>query len=193
MLQGYENDGDIVRYPAQMPPHDLSTAEYEALRATIRERGSVRVCSILIGFAVWGALLIALAASDLPTAAVLAPLVVLAATFEINFFIHTGVERVGRYIQVFYEERSSLTGWETTAMNYGTAFPQAGMDPIFSAVFLLAALVNFFTSMALAGEGWNLVSLVAHLGFSYRIVRARQSAAAQRALDLDRFRQLLSK
>ena len=61
------------------------------------------------------------------------PLLVLAATFEINFFVHTGVERIGRYIQVFYEERAGATGWETTAMNYGAKFP-AGLDPLFSIV-----------------------------------------------------------
>ena len=180
--------------PGGMPSHDPAAAEYAALRATIRDRGTVRVCSILIGLAVWAALVVTLVASEASGAVTLVPLVVLAATFEINFFIHTAVERVGRYIQVFYEERAQWHGWETTAMRYGTTFPAAGLDPIFSLLFFAAALANFLSLLSgYPHEGWNVVSLVAHVAFNYRIVRARRSSAAQRAVDLDRFRQLLSK
>ena len=79
-------------------------AEYEALRSTIRERGSVRMCLILVGVIAWGVLTLALNASEFERAATLVPLMVLITTFEISFFIHTGVERVGRYLQVFYED-----------------------------------------------------------------------------------------
>ncbi len=117
---------------------------------------------------------------------------VLAATFEINFFVHTGVERIGRYIQVFYEERAGSNGWETTAMNYGSTFSASGvLDPLFSILFFSAAVVNFLSSLAVdLPPGWIAVSLVAHLAFNYRIVRARQASAAQRATDLERFRKL---
>lgn len=180
--------------PVRMPPHDLSASEYAALRATIRDRGTVRMCSILVGLAVWSALVVALAASGTSGASTLVPLVVLAGTFEISFFIHTGVERIGRYIQVFYEERGPWKGWETIAMSYGAAFPAGGLDPIFSLLFFAAAAANFLGTLSrFPNEGWNIVSLIAHFGFGYRIVRARRSSAAQRALDLDRFRQLLSK
>ena len=60
--------------------------------------------------------------------------------------MHTGVERIGRYIQVFYEERAGAAGWETIAMSYGAKFP-SGLDPLFSIVFAAATSLNFFTSL----------------------------------------------
>ena len=169
-------------------------AEYAALRDTIRERGTARLCAVLIGVAAWGALAIALLVAQLEGAVTLVPFVVLIVTFEINFFIHTGVERIGRYLQVFYEERVGAIGWETTAMNYGAKFP-SGLDPLFAIVFATATGLNFVTSLVTAQRrsAWILLSLVAHLAFAYRIVAAKRLAGAQRALDLDRFRSLLSK
>lgn len=173
---------------------DLHRAEFEALRATIRQRGTARLYVVAAGLSVWASLALALLVTDLAGSIALAPFLVLAATFEINFFAHTGVERIGRYIQVFYEERLGTNGWETTAMNYGTAFPAAGggLDPLFSIVFFSAGAVNFLSSfvVTLPRPGWLAVSLVAHLAFNYRIVRARQASAAQRAIDLERFRKL---
>ncbi|MEO5741580.1 MAG: hypothetical protein ABIS29_13400 [Vicinamibacterales bacterium] len=129
--------------------------------------------------------------SELQGAVALVPFLVLAGTFEINFFIHTGVERIGRYIQVFYEERAGAVGWETTAMSYGARFP-SGLDPLFSSLFAAAASLNFFTSWLVAERRpiWFAVSFVAHLAFGYRIVYANKSAASQRARDLERFRNL---
>ncbi len=63
--------------------------------------------------------------------AIVVPLLILATTFELNFFVHTGVERIGRYIQVFFEEASGSIGWETTAMNYGAKFALATSVPRF--------------------------------------------------------------
>ena len=125
---------------------DTSQAEYVALRDTIRERGSVRLCAVLSGFIAWAALAIALLIAELDGGATLLPFLVLAGTFEINFFIHTGVERIGRYIQVFYEERAGAVGWETTAMRYGAKF-RSGLDPLFSVLFAAAATLNFFTAL----------------------------------------------
>ena len=90
----------------------------------------------------------------------LVPFLVLVGTFEINFFIHTGVERIGRYIQVFYEERAGAIGWETIAMKYGAKFP-SGLDPLFSIIFAAAPSLNFFTSIAVAQRrpGWIALSL----------------------------------
>ena len=173
---------------------DFSQAEYEALRQTIRERGTARLCAVLVGLAAWGALAIALLITQLEGGITLVPFVVLAATFEINFFVHTGVERIGRFIQVFYEERGGAAGWETIAMKYGEKFPPVGgLDPLFSVIFAGAATLNFLSSLAVAQPslGWIAVSLVTHLAFAYRIVTARKLAASQRALDLDRFRSLL--
>ena len=173
---------------------DQNLAEYRALRDTIRERGTARLCIVLGGLAAWGALAIALLIAGIQGGVGLVPFVVLAATFEINFFIHTGVERIGRYIQVFYEERASAIGWETTAMSYGAKFPSR-LDPLFSIVFATAAALNFLSSLTAAERrpGWIALSLLAHVGFAYRIVAVRKLAGAQRALDLDRFRSLTSK
>jgi hypothetical protein len=172
---------------------DMNQAEYQALRDTIRDRGTARLCAVLAGFIAWGALAIALRTTDLEGAILLVPLVVLVATFEVNFFIHTGVERIGRYLQVFYEEHRGTSGWETTAMNLGAKFP-SGLDPLFAAMFATAAGLNFLSSLAVAHRpAWTALSLLGHFAFAYRIVAARKLAGAQRALDLDRFRGLLSK
>src|SRR5688500_8531910 len=166
---------------------DLSQAEYASLRQTIRERGTARLCAVLAGLAAWGALALALHITRLGGGLTLVPFVVLAATFEINFFIHTGVERIGRFIQVFYEERAGALGWETIAMNYGIKFPPArlSLDPLFSVIFAAAATLNFLSALAIAQPrpGWIAISLLAHLAFAYRIVAARKFAASQRALD----------
>jgi hypothetical protein len=187
----------------------LPQSEYEALRATIRERGTMRMCAVLAGLAAWGALAIALLITELQGAVTLVPFIVLVSAFEVNFFVHTGVERIGRYLQVFHEEAAGAIGWETTAMNYGVKFhaprlgpgaPRAlssggGLDPLFGAIFAISTALNFLSSLATATRrpGWIALSLIAHLAFAYRIVAARKTAAAQRALDLDRFRTLISK
>jgi hypothetical protein len=175
--------------------NDLRQSEYEALRATIRERGTMRVWAVLLGLSVWGALAMALLITELQGSVTLVPLVLLATTFEINFFVHTGVERIGRYIQVFHEEAAGATGWESAAMNYGIKFPAPQLDPLFVTIFSLSAGVNFLSSLAAATRrpGWIALSLLAHAVFGYRIVTARKMAAAQRALDLDRFRSASSK
>jgi hypothetical protein len=174
-------------------------AEYEALRATIRERGTARMCLILAGIIAWGVLTLALNASEFERAATLVPLLVLAATFEISFFIHTGVERVGRYLQVFYEEGPALSepqsgeskGWENTIMAYGQRSP-GGANPLFITLFALIAVVNFAASLLAANRhpGWIGISFIAHVVFSWRLVSANRLSAGQRALDLDRFRAL---
>ena len=173
---------------------DANQTEYRALRDTIRERGTARLCAVLGGIVAWGALIVALFAAGVGGwLATLVPLVVLVATFEVNFFIHTGVERIGRYLQVFYEERSGSPGWETTAMNFGAKFPSA-LDPLFAIIFAAATTLNFLSSLTIVRQPVVIaLSLVAHLAFAYRIVAARKLAGAQRALDLDRFRGLLSK
>jgi hypothetical protein len=174
----------------------FADSEYESLRATIRQRGTTRICVVLMGLVGWGALAIVSGLIHRPGAGLLIPLVVLAATFELNFFVHTGVERIGRYIQVFYEEASGSHGWETTAMGYGAKFPAPRLaDPLFIVIFSTAAAVNFFSAFAAPQPqlGWIALSLILHSLFAYRIVTAQRAAATQRTLDLDRFRSLLSK
>jgi hypothetical protein len=164
--------------------------EYQALRATIRERGSLRVGLILAGIAVWAALTVGIATLDLPAWVTLAPLLVLSAAFEVVFALHVGVERVGRYLQVFYEEAAGEAGWEAQIMEFGRRFPGGGTDPLCCRIFWLATAVNLlpvFRTPRLIGCG--LLGL-AHVVFAGRVVKARQVAAGQRPIDLERFRQL---
>jgi hypothetical protein len=187
----------------------FAESEYETLRATIGQRGANRISVVLMGLVAWGALAMASSLTHRPGAGLLVPLVILAATFELNFFVHTGIERIGRYVQVFYEEASGSQGWETTVMRYGAKFPASPsrleawrtlssggrLDPLFIVVFSTAAAVNFFSAFAAPQPqlGWIALSLILHSLFAYRIVEAQRAAASQRTLDLDRFRSLLSK
>ncbi|MDR1989271.1 MAG: hypothetical protein LBQ09_03465 [Acidobacteriaceae bacterium] len=169
--------------------------EYRALRATIRERGTARVWIFVVGLALWAALVVAVAAlASLPVATLL-PLLFLTGVFEAVFALHTGVERVGRYVQVFYEENrdgeSSTRTWEQVAMNFGRVSPGRGVDALFVHIFVLATVVNLVPAV-LAGavvEEWAVLGVV-HALFIGRLVVARRLAAKQRALDLDAFRKL---
>lgn len=159
--------------------------EYRALRATIRQRGTAKVWVLLVGMIAWGGLTTATAAlASLPVATFL-PLLVLAVTFEAVFNLHVGVERIGRYLQVFHEDE---TGWEHTAMAFGRPLKGTGTDPLFVAHFLIATLLNIVP--ALLAEPVQLELTVvgtAHLLFVLRVLIARRSAAKQRAADLRRF------
>jgi len=94
--------------------------EYIALRATIRERGTARVCVFAGGIAAWAALSIATAALAPTPVAVLCPLLVLAAVFEAVFALHVGVERIGRYLQVFHEGPNGSGGSEPSGVSEGS-------------------------------------------------------------------------
>lgn len=163
--------------------------EYRALRATIRERGTARVWVFVAGLAVWGALTVAMAALTSTPLAVLLPLILLAATFEAVLSLHVGVERIGRYIQVFYEEDG---GWEHVAMAFGRPGGALTTDPLFSIPFFLAAVCNL--GPALVAEPLRAAEVIvatgAHVLFVLRLVAARGGAQQQRAIDLERFRQL---
>jgi len=159
--------------------------EYRALRATIRQRGTAKVWVLLAGMIGWAGLTTATAAlASLPVATFL-PLLVLAVTFEAVFNLHVGVERIGRYLQVFHED---ATGWEHTAMAFGRPLKGTGTDPLFVAHFLIATFLNIVP--ALLAEPVQLeitVVSIAHLLFVLRVLIARRSAAKQRAADLRRF------
>jgi len=163
--------------------------EFKSLRATIRQRGSLRVSLFFATLTAWAAATIATAAlAALPVAALL-PLLLLAGGFEAVFQLHTGVERIGRYLEVFYDEPGAVPGrsWERVAMIYGRAHP-GRTDPLFSIFFALAAVLNF-VPVLLAEPLQADVAVVGaiHLLFVARLVVARRSAARQRALELERF------
>jgi len=164
-----------------------TSAEYEALRATIRERGTIRMILLPVTFGLWGGAAIATtAAITLPIAALL-PLLVLAAGFEAIYALHVNVERIGRYIQVFHEPDG---GWEHVAMAFGQRFPGKGPDALFSALFLIATAFNYLP-VALMGEVPELVVAgLLHLMLAFHIGTARRRASRQRQQDLERFQAL---
>lgn len=173
---------------AHMHPRELE--EYKALRDTIRERGTARHWVVVVGLTTWAALALASAVIALP-ALTLVPLLTLVASFEVMFALHTGVERVGRYIQVFYEHPGESAAWEQVAMAYGRTFGGGGIDALFSPIFSVATLLNFLP-VALSGlvaVDWTIVGAV-HMLFIVRIWSAKRQAAGQRAVDLARFTRL---
>src|SRR5262245_52823736 len=161
--------------------------EYDALRATIRERGTVRMILLPVTFGLWGGAAIGTtAAVALPIAALL-PLIVLAAGFEAIYALHVNVERIGRYIQVFHEPDG---GWEHVAMTYGQRFPGKAPDALFSGLFLIATALNYLP-VALGGTVPELVVAgLLHLLLAFHIGTARSRASRQRVQDLERFQAL---
>ena len=121
--------------------------------------------------------------------AALFSLAVLVSGFEAIHALHVGVERVGRYLQVYYETPGSHPQWETTVMSMGPGLPGGGVDPLFTFVFAGATFLNLIPALALGPVRTELgVIGTLHLLFVIRVVRARGAAARQRAVDLETFR-----
>jgi hypothetical protein len=158
--------------------------EFEALRATIRERGTVRMILLPVTLALWGAIAIATTAAVAVPIAALVPLLVLTAGFEAIYALHVNVERIGRYIQVFHEPDG---GWEHTALVFGQRYPGRGPDALFSGIFLIATALNYLP-VALGGTTPEMVVAgLLHLLLAIHIGTARRRAGKQRALDLEHF------
>jgi hypothetical protein len=184
--------------------------EYGELRTTIRQRGTARVWIFVAGIGAWAAATIATAALASTPIATLLPLLVLASVFEAVFALHVGVERIGRYIQVFHETHGSSDssdpggavgsdmaggpsgpGWEHVTMAFGRPAGAPTVDALFSVPFLLAALFNAAPAMILNPLRSELIFVGgAHALFVLRLVVARLAAAKQRKIDLERFQQL---
>jgi len=165
--------------------------EYTALRATIRERGTARVCIFAGGLVAWGALAITTAAVAAAPISSLLSLGVLAAIFESVFALHVGVERVGRYLQVFYETQPGERRWEHAAMEFGRPAGAATADALFTAVFAVAALLNLLPALVLGPTSSELIFVGGgHALFIVRLLAARAVARKQRSIDLARFREL---
>lgn len=158
--------------------------EYQALRATIRERGTARMVLLPVSLALWAAIAIATTAVVALPIAALGPLLVLAAGFESIYALHLNVERIGRYLQVFHEPDG---GWEHVSMTFGQRYRGVGRDPLFSAIFLIATALNYLP-VALGGATPELVVAgLLHLLVALRIGTARRRATLQRRVDLERF------
>lgn len=175
----------------------LGLEEYRALRATIRERGSLRFLVTTITFSAWAAVLTTLCAVTVVPTFILVPLVVLSAGFELNLAIHVGVERVGRYLQLKYErDPQSAAGWEHAVMKLQV--PRGGVDALFLVVFLSALALNFVVALWLAAavtapdeigamRAETLVVAVLHAIVAARWLQAAKYARSQRARELTAF------
>jgi hypothetical protein len=169
----------------------LTESEFLVLRQTIASRGTVRMVLLPITMLGWaGMVTLLLLFSELPVAA-LFPLGILVGGFEAIHALHVGVERVGRYLQVFHEGAPGGPGWESAAMAVGPALPGGGIDPLFTAVFAGATTLNMLPALIPGPTGVELgVVGFFHVAFVLRIVRARGAAARQRAVELESFRAL---
>jgi len=175
---------------------DFSTHEFTVLRETIRARGGARILSFLAGMASWALLLIlVLVWIPNPVAAVI-PLLVLVATFEVVRVLHLVVERIGRYLQVFYEERGETASlappaWERAAMQFGPSVPGAGGHPLFLPIFLLATIANALAIVFPGPLRVEAITLaVPHLAFVGWMIYCDRGMRQQRASDLARYRAL---
>ena len=169
----------------------LPDAEYAALRQTIASRGTIRMVLLPVTLIAWASLtLFSLLFSELPVASLLT-LAVLVGGFEAIHALHVGVERIGRYLQVYYEGSTEMPRWETTAMAVGPTLPGGGIDPLFSFVFAGATVLNVIPALALQPNRLELGTvLLLHAGLIGRVIRARGAAARQRAVELESYRAL---
>lgn len=157
------------------------------MRATIVQRGTARMVLVPCVFVGWAAVAVATAAVITVALSTLVPLLVLAAGFEAIFALHTNVERIGRYLQVFHEQDG---GWEHVAMQFGQRFPGTGTDPLFARLFAIAVSINYLP-VVLGGERIEMAVLaLLHLVFLNRMRVAKGAAARQREEDLARFREI---
>ena len=160
-----------------------SEEEYRALRATIRERGTTRVWVFVAGILVWAVSTIATLAIGLPPVAALVLLLILAATFEAVLALHIGVERIGRYLLVFYDDN-----WERAAGAFGKPAGAAAIDPLFTGPFLLAAILSVLPVAAATPvmQEYGAIAL-AEIAFAARLLIARATTARQRTIDTEEF------
>ena len=164
---------------------DRDLEEYKALRATIRQRGTARTWVFGFGLAAWAAMVLATTVVSLPLITLI-PLLVLAGFFEAVFGLHVAVERIGRYLEIFFDDR-----WEQTAMAFGAPMAGTGADPLFTVFFGLATMGNFVPVILSEPVRVELAVIGGvHLLFIARLVVARQAAGRQREADLARFRQI---
>lgn len=175
-------------------------SEYLVLRKTIAQRGALRPILMLAGTGVWAALLTAvLVVLPYPVAAAI-PLLVLVVTFEVIRPLHFGVERIGRYLQVFYEEQgepgralSDTPSWERVAMSFGSV-PGVGGHPLFVPAFLLATALNYLAVLLPQPVAVEMsVMAIPHLAFIAWLVAADRALRNQRATELARLRELVKK
>ncbi len=166
-----------------------------ALRATIRERGSLKAVLFVSTLGVWALITVLLAAFiDLPLASII-PLLVLMGGFEAVHALHVGAERIGRYLHVHYEAHVPGGLWESAVGAFGTGHTPSTRpaDGIFSWLFIAAIAAGPLMAglRATAPELGTLA--VIHLLAIARVVLAKRAAGRQRAEDQQRFEALLTR
>lgn len=167
----------------------LAESEYTALRHTIASRGTTRMTLMPVIFIGWAMVAGTLTILGNHPAASVFPLAVLAGGFEAIYAMHVGVERIGRYIQVFYEGAEDGPRWETTAMAVGPALPGGGVDPLFTVTFAFATVLNMIPAIVPSPTALELSVIgLLHAALLVRLVRARGAATRQRAVDLESYR-----
>jgi hypothetical protein len=125
------------------------------------------------------------------------PLFVLAVTFEVIRPLHFGAERIGRYVQVFYEEEgdpgrplSDTPAWERVAMSFGKV-PGVGGHPLFVPLFFIATALNYLAVLLPEPATVEFaVMALPHLAFIAWLVAADRAMRSQRAIELARLREL---
>lgn len=176
----------------------LDREEYASLRQAIAARGQLRTVLFVAGLAAWASVLVAIMVTlPYPLVSVV-PLTLLASVFEAIRPLHLGAERIGRYLQVFYEERGAADGslaetpaWERTAMAFGAAVPGAAGHPLFAPLFAVATLVNFMSVWVPGPLPVELTALaIPHLAFIIWLVVCDRRMRSQRTRELARYRQL---
>jgi hypothetical protein len=169
----------------------LSEAEFANLRQTIAMRGTLRILLLpttLIGWTLIAGALVMY--NRLPVGALFS-LAVLVGGFEAIHALHVGIERIGRYIQVFYEGEPGGPRWETTAMAVGPSLPGGGVDPLFTLIFGFATVTNMVPAMLPRPVPLDLAVIAAfHVAFVIRLTRARRAADRQRAVELETYKAL---
>ena len=109
---------------------ELSHTEYEALRATIRERGTRRVTLLVATLVAWAVTFVLTLRGGGPLAA-FGGLMVLVAGFEAVYALHVGVERTAIPAGFLRVRPTTYPAWERTAMAYGREPSGDGLDPLF--------------------------------------------------------------
>ena len=170
----------------------LAESEYTVLRHTIASRGTARITLLPVTLIGWALVAGTLAVLGNNPAMSLCSLAILAGGFEAIHALHVGVERIGRYIQVFYEGTGDVPRWETTAMSIGPALPGGGVDPLFTVIFALVTLLNLMAAIVPSPTRLELAVIgLMHGAFLLRLVRGRWAASRQRAVDLESYRAVM--
>jgi len=172
-------------------PAEFRLEEFRQLRATIRGRGAARVVVSSITFVSWGVLVLAFRHADESMMYGLLPLVVLVAGFELVFALHVGVERIGRYLTVFYEASPGMPKWETAIAAFGRSAVEGRAQPhvLLASEFMIATGLNLILAVQSdASLAQGIAIAVVHLAFIARIVQAVRQAGRQRDVDTAAFR-----